>query len=201
MAPDQGRVKNSGNTVLCRTDGAGVESFPRTLPQSLCHSRNCGDGERTSRSRYRGRRPAPLDFYPEAAQTQQLYRRLQGFSQAMPSLSRSSPRLCLSAVRYRDVAPSERQYGLAAGLERGIEQEGPLGGPPLLREGARLGLVVARGLEHEVVVQARLPPSAGQIVAAKSGVRCDVIFTMLPDGSKMAWPACTRTSLPLASRR
>jgi hypothetical protein len=27
-----------------RTDGAGVESFPRTLPQSLCHSRNAATG-------------------------------------------------------------------------------------------------------------------------------------------------------------
>jgi hypothetical protein len=44
VRPNQGRVKNSGNTVLRRTDGAGVESFPRTLPQSLCHSRNAATG-------------------------------------------------------------------------------------------------------------------------------------------------------------
>jgi hypothetical protein len=35
VRPDQVRVKNSGNTVLRRTDGAGVESFPRLSLRSL----------------------------------------------------------------------------------------------------------------------------------------------------------------------
>ena len=51
------------------------------------------------------------------------------------------------------------------------------------------------------MVQAGLPPRAGQIVPAKSAVMCGVIFRTLPDGSKTTWPARTRTSLPLASRR
>jgi hypothetical protein len=44
--------------------------------------------------------------------------RLHSFSQAMPSLSRFSPRLCLTQSGTGTLLRLERQYGLAAHLER-----------------------------------------------------------------------------------
>jgi hypothetical protein len=60
--------------------GGGRGESPEDSPSEPLPQSQRGDGERTSRSRYRGRRPAPVDSYPEAAQTQELLSRLERFS-------------------------------------------------------------------------------------------------------------------------
>jgi hypothetical protein len=84
VRPNQGPVKNSGNTVLRRTNGAGGESSLTTLPQSSLPQSQRGD-RGDNRSRCRGRRPTHVDYDP--------------FDPIRQAIERAAPP-CVSAVTH-----------------------------------------------------------------------------------------------------